>query len=221
MTDIFLGWLNQSLAQLFAPKVVALEALADAKEPFLIAKGGDFPQNEKAYSDADIVEGRYKECKAKAIAALKHQARYEIVSEKSGVPWFVIAGLHRMESDQNWQACLHNGEKIIGTDKKTKLVPSGRGPFPTWEAAAIDALSIEWKPKAWDLGSILEFCERYNGLGYRKHGVKSPYVYGFTTAYTKGRYVKDGVWDANSIHKRPGIASMLKCLEDMGELKIV
>jgi lysozyme family protein len=186
-----------------------------------IKKASAFKANVDTYLKATLEPDHKAECMLVTKSALTSRDRYETVAAKVGIPWFVIACLHRRESDQNWKACLHNGEAIIGTGKRTTKVPKGRGPFATWEEAALDAFHGEWHAYDWDLGGILEFCERYNGLGYRKHGVQSPYVYDYTTAYTKGMFNRDDHWDPNLKERRAGVAAMLKCFEELGIIKIV
>lgn len=56
----------------------------------------------------------------------KNQARYERVSQATGVPWELIGAIHYRESDFDFGAALHNGDKIIGTGRKTYRVPAGR-----------------------------------------------------------------------------------------------
>lgn len=97
------------------------------------------------------------------------RARYKAVEARTGVPWFIVAVIHHRESSGSFAGVLHNGEKIIGTGKVTKLVPKGRGPFPSWEEAAVDAL-INCHPyaarnKDWSVGGALALLEQYNGLG--------------------------------------------------------
>jgi lysozyme family protein len=114
-----------------------------------------------------------------------------------------------------FKAVLHNGEKIVGTGKKTKLVPRAQGPFATWEEAAIDALGGKnaLAKKKWDVGSALQFLEAYNGLGYRAHDVSSPYLWSYTNQYTKGKYVADGVWSETAVSKQQGCAAIMKALQ--------
>jgi lysozyme family protein len=76
---------------------------------------------------------------------------YQKVSQTTGVPWFVIAALHNRESDADFDTYLGNGEAL---NHVTRLVPKGRGPFPSWEAGAIDALDLDrlnlvtdWSPE--------------------------------------------------------------------------
>lgn len=77
---------------------------------------------------------------AEAARIEANRSRYEVVSKATGVPWDVIGVIHYRESSGSFAGVLHNGQKIIGTGKKTTLVPKGRGPFSTWEDAAVDAL---------------------------------------------------------------------------------
>lgn len=150
--------------------------------------------------------------------AIANKARYQFVSEKTGVPWDLIAAIHHMEASFNFNGVLHNGEKIIGTGKKTTLVPAGRGPFASWEDAAIDALKYEgfaWLG-GWSLPMKLQKAEKYNGLGYLKKGLMSPYVWSMTNLYLKGLYVADGKFDPEAKSKRPGVASILVGIQKAG-----
>lgn len=144
------------------------------------------------------------------------KARYETVAAKTGVPWDVIAVIHYRESINNFAGVLHNGQKIIGTGKKTTLVPKGRGPFSTWEQAAIDALMncapYVGKNRDWSLGNTLDLLERYNGLGYGNKGVPSPYLWAGTDQYVKGKYVADGKFDPNHVDQQLGVAAILIAL---------
>lgn len=142
-----------------------------------------------------------------------NRARYEAVEKKTGVPWDVIGVIHYRESSNSFARILHNGEKIIGTGRKTTLVPKGRGPFSTWEEAAIDALMncspYLGKNKDWSLGNTLDLLERYNGLGYRNKGLPSPYLWAGTDQYVSGKYVSDGHFDPNYVDQQLGAATIL------------
>jgi len=144
-------------------------------------------------------------------------SHYGPVGDAVGCPWWVVAVIHNQECGPDvgkFKAVLHNGEKIVGTGKKTTLVPRGKGPFATWEAAAINALGGKgaMAKKPWDVGHALAFLEAFNGLGYRRHGVASPYLWSYTDQYSKGKYVADGVWDANAVSKQDGVVGLMKVL---------
>ena len=140
-----------------------------------------------------------------------HRERYEKVSKATGVPWWFIGVVHYRESSNNFNTYLGNGQPL---NKKTTIVPKGRGPFNTWEDGAVDAL-VNCPPyaarnKNWSVGPALALLEKYNGLGYASKGVPSPYLWAGTNQYVKGKYVSDGVYNPNVIDKQLGCAGLLK-----------
>ncbi|MGA1801493.1 peptidoglycan-binding protein [Rhizobium sp. HT1-10] len=159
---------------------------------------------------------RSEQIEAMSAKISANRARYDAVSIKTGVPWDVIAVIHSRESSCNFAGVLHNGEHIIGTGRKTTLVPKGRGPFGTWEDAAIDALMncapYAGKNTDWSLANTLDLLESYNGLGYRKKGLPSPYLWAGTGQYTSGKYVADGHFDPGVVDQQIGAAAILICL---------
>lgn len=150
--------------------------------------------------------------KETAYGCVVDKAKYMHVQEKTKVPWYVIAAIHELESGRDFTGVLHNGERIVGTDYRTRLVPAGRGPFKTWEESAIDALMMKERifPDWNKIGAVLDFCERYNGLGYRKRNVPSPYLWSGSQYYSKGKYVADGKYDPNAVSKQLGAALLIK-----------
>lgn len=160
---------------------------------------------------------------AQAAKIEAHRERYDAVSKTTGVPWDVIGVIHYRESSGDFKGVLHNGQKIIGKDTKTTIVPKGRGPFSTWEEAAIDALMncapYAGKNKDWSIGGTLDILERYNGLGYRKKGLPSPYLWAGTDQYVKGKYVADGKYDPEHVDKQLGTAAIFMRLRDMEKAK--
>ena len=136
-------------------------------------------------------------------------------------PWIFIAAIHNQESSRDvgvFKACLHNGERIIGTGKKTTIVPIGKGPFETWSDAAIDALGENRRlinGKLTTLGAWLEMLEAYNGLGYRKHGVSSPYLWAMTDQYTKGYYAGDHNFQPNLVTDHFGAVAIIKTITQL------
>lgn len=148
---------------------------------------------------------------AKRLVAAK--PRYQAVAAKTGVPWFVIAVIHEREASQNWKTQLGQGDPL---DRVSVHVPSGRGPFQSWEDGAIDAL-VNCPPQAakwtdWSAGGALTLLERYNGLGYANRGVPSPYDWAGTDQYKSGKYVRDGVFDPDVIDKQLGCAGLLMAM---------
>lgn len=136
---------------------------------------------------------------------------------------YILGALHYKEASCSFAGVLHNGEKIIGTGRKTTLVPAGRGPFETWESAAIDAINLNggrWKnlrAGSAAIGDILFAMERFNGAGYITGKGKedtTPYLWACSNVNDgRGLYVKDGVYDPNySTTKSVGAAVILKQL---------
>lgn len=171
---------------------------------------------------------------------LKNKERYaavaKIVFAKAVLPegmtaadlWYVLGLIHYKEASCNFAGVLHNGERIIGTGKKTSIVPKGRGPFSTWEEAAIDAMNGESLGKLtnFELGSLLKVVERYNGTGYitgAGKGDTSAYLWACTNVNDDfGKYVSDGKWDGSaSVQSSPGFCAGLKWLEDNGHIKVI
>lgn len=136
--------------------------------------------------------------------------RYQLVEDKTGVPWAVVAVIHERESSQSWSASLAQGDPW---NHVSVHVPRGRGPFQSWEAAAEDAL-IVCPPHAahwhdWTIGGALTLLEQYNGLGYAVRGIPSPYVWASTDQYSHGKYIADGHFDPNAIDHQIGCAALL------------
>jgi lysozyme family protein len=109
---------------------------------------------------------------ASHLVAPAAKARYQGVSAKTAVPWFVIAVIHERESSQDWTRSLAQGDPW---NKLSVHAPAGRGPFQSWEEAAIDALVV-CPPHAarnsdWSIGGALTQLEAYNGFGYASRGV--------------------------------------------------
>jgi lysozyme family protein len=146
---------------------------------------------------------------ARLVAAVA-KTRYQSVATKTKVPWFIIAVIHEREASQSWKANLAQGDPW---NKPSIHVPKGRGPFDSWEDAAVDALencdpfAAEWKD--WSAGGALTLLEEYNGLGYAARGRPSPYVWASTNQYTKGKYVADGHYDPNAVDHQLGCAALL------------
>jgi lysozyme family protein len=127
--------------------------------------------------------------KARGIYANK--ARYEEVSQVTNVPWQVIGLIHSLEANLDFTKNLYNGEPL---NRKTRLVPKGKGPFASWEESAIGALKYDGLDKIedWSDAMVCYALEKYNGFGYRlrRTGVLSPYLWSGTTHYSVGKFVE-------------------------------
>ena len=164
----------------------------------------------------------------------KGMAQYREVAKRLGAKnpeqfAYILGAVHFKEASCDFRGVLHNGEKIVGTGKKTTIVPIGRGPFATWSDAAVDAIGIE--SKRWgnlvngstDVGDILYALERYNGTGYISGAGKaetSPYLWACSNINDdRGKYVSDGKFDPNaSTQSTCGAALILKTFFNQGKL---
>ena len=143
-----------------------------------------------------------------------NKARYEQVSRTTNVPWSVIAVLHQRESDADFRTYLGNGEPL---NRKTRLVPAGRGPFSTWEEGAIDALQFDGldKVRDWTPERACYEVEKFNGFGYRGKHINSPYLWSFSNAYSSGKYVADGRFSASAVDEQCGAIPVLKRIMEL------
>lgn len=165
--------------------------------------------NAKRWNNAHLTQN----FRVTAFRLIGSKARYEAVEAKTGVPWVLIAVIHERECAQNWGLSIAQGDPwhVVSVHK-----PSGRGPFASWEAAAIDALT-ECPPyaahnKDWSIGAVLTLLERYNGLGYAGRDVPSPYLWSGTDQYSAGKYVRDGFYDPNAVDRQLGCAGLIKTM---------
>ena len=164
--------------------------------------------NARRWADAKLT--RNFSSVASHLVARNAKGRYQIVEAKTGVPWFFIAVIHERESSQDWTGSLAQGDPW---NRVSVHVPAGRGPFKSWEEAAIDALvncaPFAARNKDWSIGGLLTMLEQYNGLGYASRGLPSPYVWSGTDQYKSGKYVRDGVFDPNAVDQQLGCAGLL------------
>jgi lysozyme family protein len=162
-----------------------------------------------------------------SLRVLEYKPRYlQVSAALGGTPWQLIGAIHHMEGNCQFDRVLHNGEKILGTDKVTKLAPRGRGPFGIWEEAAVDALKLVGMHyiKSWSIARMLQIAEKYNGIGYLKYrkNENTPYLWAQTSLSDGfGKYVSDGTYNELApTHGQSGVAAILKMLENKGELKL-
>jgi lysozyme family protein len=147
-----------------------------------------------------------------AYKVLSGKSRYMEVSKRSGVPWVVIGVIHLLEADCSFDCHLHNGDPL---GQKTVNVPEGRpsGRMPcTWENSAFDALQFDHLDEVshWTIDRVAYELECFNGWGYRKHDVPSPYLWAGSDVYTSGKFVADHVFDDSAVSDQIGGMVVLK-----------
>jgi lysozyme family protein len=181
----------------------------------------DFKTCEKGITDliasAHVID--LNAAKAIAVKAITFKARYQWVSDHSGIPWDMICAIHNKESSMRFTRNLCNGEPL---NQVTKLVPKGLGPWTSWEDSAVDALKLQKRitdqlevSNGWSFAEKLWWCECFNGLGYRAHNINSPYIWANSNQYSKGGYPSDGHYDPEYVIKNSGIFSVIWALNDI------
>ncbi|PXY46796.1 hypothetical protein [Flavobacterium hydrophilum] len=176
---------------------------------------------EKLFASCIIKEAKYPEIDKITAKMVSNKARYESVGDRLNIPWYVIAIIHNMEASLRFDTHLHNGDSL---KERTVQVPAGRpklgNPPFTWEESAKDAVVYDklntWTD--WSIAGILYKLELYNGLGYYRQGINSPYLWSYSNHYIKGKYVQDGRYDPNAISKQCGAAVLLR---RMSEQKLI
>ena len=150
----------------------------------------------------------------------KRRKAYEQVADQTCIPWYFVGAIHALEASFDFTAHLHNGDSLR---KRTWQVPANRPvvwlPPSDWASSAIDALSMKGydKEKTWGLPEILYRWERYNGWRSRLlYKINTPYLWSYSNHYSKGKFVRDNVWDENAVSKQPGAAALLRAMVDMG-----
>ena len=132
------------------------------------------------------------------------------------MPWWWVAITHNLESGADFSRHLHNGDPLTA---RTHQVPAGRpkagSPPFTWEESARDALQLKNLDRVqdWSVARCLYEFERYNGWGYVARKINSPYVWSFTTLYSRGKYVADGKFSASAVSQQCGAAATMKAME--------
>lgn len=155
---------------------------------------------------------------ASAKRIMSKRARYQAVSAETGVPWYVVGIIHKMECDLAFDKHLHCGDPL---SDRTKRVPKGRpktgNPPFSWKESAIDAIKYDGlhKHTDWSPEGIAYCLETFNGWGYRPKKINSPYLWSFTYHYASGKYVADSVWDASAQSSQSGGMALLKALTEL------
>lgn len=154
---------------------------------------------------------------------LRHRETYERLERlrPNGVPAPVIFALHYRESSNNFGRHLHEGSRLT---HRTLYVPKNRLPPPKnppydFVTSAEDALYTYEKLDKWDWNSMesaLQASESYNGLGYQRKGVPSPYLWSGTNQYTRGKYVADGRYSDTAVDQQLGVVAILKRMIERG-----
>lgn len=217
---------GEILADIHAEQHQVPDALMPAPQPML--RSFNFavlrPEYARMFSSLTINPDHEETIKWHAKAISNAKDRYTKVASEVQVPWFFIGLIHGMEASYNFRAHLHNGDFPLTA--RTRQVPAGRPavwlPPSDWESSAKDAIRLLGfaNKTDWTLERTLHRLEAFNGFGYRKVGVPTPYLWSFSNHYTGGKFTSDGKFDAKAKSKQAGTAVLMKALADAGEIKL-
>lgn len=186
--------------------LILLASSALAAEPDQAARWREATVNPKNRIALDVVIASYQ----------RNEWRYQqTANARPGtIQPIVICAFHWREADANWKTNLGQGDSL---QRRTVHVPKGRipdkSPPYTWEVAAEDALFVtdHMDKKDWtNLQSALTAAEGYNGFGYRRYGIPSPYLFAGTSIYTRGKFSSDGHFDPRAIDQQLGCVAIWK-----------
>lgn len=140
------------------------------------------------------------------------EGRYKRVEEVTGVPEVFEATSFEREASSDFTKNPAQGWPLTS---RSKWIPHN-GPFPNWETAADAAYALDGLNKIgkgnWSWARFCYEGELFNGFGYRAHGIHSPYLWAGTNNYSKGKYVRDGVWDPNHEDTQLGIVPIARVM---------
>lgn len=181
--------------------------------------GTKWPEYSKQINAMKINPSRVAEFKKLAQFAVDHKDQYKSIETITGVPWWMVAALHRRESDADFKTYLGNGEPL---NRKTRLVPKNRGPWKSFVDGAVDALRVDGLSAVydWRLEKVLYYCELFNGAGYDVRGLPSPYVWGGTNQQKPGKFVADGKFSSSTWDGQPGCAPIIWSIAQLDQTVI-
>jgi lysozyme family protein len=177
------------------------------------------------FGTCDIRPQRQQDVETLVTRIAQNQARYDVIANATGIPWYVVGVMHNMEASLNFRTHLHNGDPLT---QRTVHVPQGRPvsgtpPF-TWEESALDALRLEKfdRVRDWTVPGTLYQLEIYNGFGYRSRHpeVLSPYLWSFSNHYTRGKFIADGTFSPTAVSAQCGAAVLLRRMSEIGLIHI-
>lgn len=166
---------------------------------------------------ASMTITRADETRRVADRLIESKSRWTGISAATGVPIAWSLASFEREAGSNYRLSPAQGDPWNAVSRN---VPRGRGPFPSFAAAAedayhLDALDAVGSPN-WTWARACYEAELFNGFGYRQYGVHSPYVWAGTSVYDDakpvGKYESDGKFTFGVRDQQLGIVPMLVML---------
>jgi lysozyme family protein len=176
----------------------------------------------RLFDTAEIRSAQQRAADRAVDRALGLKATYVQIGEPLQVPWYFVAAVHMRESSYRTDGHLHNGDPLTArtVNVPANRPPTGDPPF-SFEISAADALQLKrlHLQRDWSVPRLLHTLEAYNGFGYRKRGLPSPYLWSFTHHYQRGKFVRDGMLDPATVDRQCGTATLLRRLAERQEIQ--
>lgn len=148
------------------------------------------------------------------------------------IPWYVVGLIHYRETGSIFDGSAEFAKTIIdGTALSAEAAlhnnPLNFSAAEAWEGDAAhhfhdrhlhggryNLLAGSQLDAGWTAQKILQFTHAWNGFGYwdEDTGINSPYLWGYTSHHTTGKYASDGNYSSTATEAQPGTANMLKRL---------
>lgn len=167
---------------------------------------------ETLYRDAVLRPDMSSSVAAAARRIAANRARYEPIAVATGVPWYVIGILHAVQCEMQFDRNLRDGVPLARSSDRAE----------TFEDAAIQALRSVGldRIRDWSIARVAWALETWNGLGYRREGIHSPFLWSGTTMYESGLFIAPGVFSRVTVAKTCGGMAILKMLLEIEPLAV-
>jgi lysozyme family protein len=169
------------------------------------------PEYTSLLGSVSVLPARQKECEDRAQVIISRAKTHDwaSVTTATGVPLLWGGPSFERESASDYTRSPAQGDPW---NRVSTHVPRGLGPYKAWAASAIPAYRIDGLDKVgagkWNWPTACYYWEKFNGFGYRDHGIRSSYLWGGTNLQQKGGYPADGQWDPNHEDKQLGTVTL-------------
>jgi lysozyme family protein len=222
----FATWTFYESAKAQKNAAMAVEALASERQKQITALETENrvlsqllrQEYQQRFNNAKILETDQPKVEKYVQSLLQGRSHYERAVQGMSMPWYFLAIIHGLEGNFRFDVHLHNGDPLTArtVNVPASRPPEGAPPF-TWEQSATDVIRMrkydQWND--WSSAGMLVLWEQFNGMGFRRHGIDSPYIWACTDRYKSGSYV-NGHFDPNAVAQYCGGVAMLKGLIEKG-----
>lgn len=164
--------------------------------------------HDELYRTASITKQAMVDAAVKLIE--RGRATYKVIADNTGVPWYIIGAIHYREASCNFGRSIKDGHRITTNEWMHDAIHTINGFY--WRKPDNDEVTV---------ADEAEFCERWNGIGYRRMGVPSPYLWSGTQHYKGGKYSSDGHYDRDLMDEQAGCMAIRRTMLTPTTLKVI